>query len=210
MPIRDLDAFGGAPGRRIHVAANRGANGIDGLVSTALGEALAWPGPVVAVIGDLALAHDLGGLAAACQTLEGAKDASLTVVVLDNGGGAIFDELPIAAHPTAYETHFLARQKLDVAAIARAMGVETRESSGTRKAVREALAELMERPGLSLLHVRLDRHADGARRRQAHEAVASALRELGPTGMTSQGARGRCRSGSGPFAPRPCPQVRRR
>jgi 2-succinyl-5-enolpyruvyl-6-hydroxy-3-cyclohexene-1-carboxylate synthase len=187
MPIRDLDAFGGAPTRRIHVASNRGANGIDGLISTALGEALAWPGPVVAMVGDLALAHDLGGLAAARQALAGSRAASLTVVVLDNGGGAIFDELPIAAHPTAHETHFIAAQKVQASAVSRALDVETRESSGRRTEVREALADLMERPGLSLLHVRLDRREDGALRRRAHDLVRSALGDAPEAGAEREG-----------------------
>ena len=175
LPIRDLDAFSGAPVRRLHVAANRGANGIDGLISTALGEALTWRGPVVALIGDLAFAHDLSGLAAARELLETRADTSLTLVVVDNGGGAIFDGLPIAAHPTAHEPHFVTPQRLVATQIAEALGLETRSVKGTRRAVSTALDEILETPGLKVLHVQLDRHEDAQRRALAHGRVQEAL-----------------------------------
>ena len=89
MPVRDQEAFL-PPGReRVRFLSNRGANGIDGLVSTAAG--LAADGARTwAVLGDLALVHDLGGLAVAAHT------PSLRLVVLDNGGGGIFHFLPQA------------------------------------------------------------------------------------------------------------------
>jgi 2-succinyl-5-enolpyruvyl-6-hydroxy-3-cyclohexene-1-carboxylate synthase len=178
LPIRDLDAFSGAPNRRIHVAANRGANGIDGLISTALGEALAWSGPVVALMGDLAFAHDLGGLAAGRQLLEGRSDTSLTVVVIDNGGGAIFDGLPIAEHPTAHEPRFVTPQLLQATQMAAALQLETSSVAGTRSAVSKALEDILETPGLKVLHVHLDRHLDSAARDQAHERVKRSLDEV--------------------------------
>ena len=177
LPIRDLDAFSGAPNRRIHVAANRGANGIDGLISTSLGEALAWSGPVVALIGDLAFAHDLGGLAAGRQLLERRSDASLTIVVIDNGGGAIFDRLPIAAHPTAHEPRFVTPQRLRATEVAAALQLETSSVPGTRVAVSKALDEILETPGLKVLHARVDRHQDRQARDRAHEMVKAALHE---------------------------------
>ena len=70
--------------------------------------------------------------------------------------------------------------------MARALDVETRETSGTRTEVREALGDLMERPGLSLLHVRLDRREDGALRRRAHDRVRSALCDA-PEAVAEQG-----------------------
>ena len=91
MPVRDVTSFWppDAPYRRVLV--NRGANGIDGVVSSVLGAALALDQPVAAVVGDVALLHDIGGLLAASLS-----DADLTVVVPNNDGGGIFSLLPVA------------------------------------------------------------------------------------------------------------------
>jgi len=91
MPVRDIETFWPAREDPPRVLCNRGANGIDGIVSSAFGAAAAEGGPVVLLIGDVALAHDIGGLLAARRL--GLK---LTIVLLDNGGGGIFDFLPIA------------------------------------------------------------------------------------------------------------------
>ena len=89
MPVRDLEWFAGALDDPPRVLANRGANGIDGVVSTAMGAAAAGAGPVVALVGDLAFLHDLTALV----RLQG-EDPAITVVVVDNGGGGIFSFLP--------------------------------------------------------------------------------------------------------------------
>ena len=90
MPVRDLEAFL-PPGRaRVRFISNRGANGIDGLISTAAGAAAASGARTWAVLGDLAFAHDLGGLAVAREI------PNLRLLVLDNGGGGIFHFLPQA------------------------------------------------------------------------------------------------------------------
>jgi 2-succinyl-5-enolpyruvyl-6-hydroxy-3-cyclohexene-1-carboxylate synthase len=90
MPVRDLEVFM-PPGREtVRFLANRGANGIDGLVSTAAGIAAASDARTWAVLGDLALVHDLGGLASARERDE------LRLLILDNGGGGIFHFLPQA------------------------------------------------------------------------------------------------------------------
>jgi 2-succinyl-5-enolpyruvyl-6-hydroxy-3-cyclohexene-1-carboxylate synthase len=96
MPVRDIEAFWPVREDPPRVLCNRGANGIDGIVSSAFGAAAANRGPVVLLIGDVALAHDIGGLLAA-QRL-GLK---LTIVLIDNGGGGIFDFLPLAANALA-------------------------------------------------------------------------------------------------------------
>jgi 2-succinyl-5-enolpyruvyl-6-hydroxy-3-cyclohexene-1-carboxylate synthase len=90
MPVRDLEAFVSAGRERVRFLSNRGANGIDGLVSTAAGAAASSQGTAWAVLGDLALVHDLGGLAAA------RRQENLRLLVLDNGGGGIFHFLPQA------------------------------------------------------------------------------------------------------------------
>ena len=92
MPVRDIESFWPARADPPRVLCNRGANGIDGTVSSAFGAAAAGAGPVVLLIGDVALAHDIGGLLAARRL-----ELELTIVLIDNGGGGIFDFLPVAA-----------------------------------------------------------------------------------------------------------------
>lgn len=115
MPVRDVEAFlpAGAAGARFF--SNRGANGIDGTISTAAGVALETEGATWVVLGDLALAHDLGGLA----TLA-AVDSPIRIVVIDNGGGGIFDFLPQAGQvePTSFERLFTTPSALDLERVA--------------------------------------------------------------------------------------------
>ena len=93
MPIRDVETFFPARPDPFRVLSNRGANGIDGTVSTAFGVALASRGPTVLLIGDVALAHDVGGLLAASRV----PGARVVIVLIDNDGGGIFNFLPVAA-----------------------------------------------------------------------------------------------------------------
>lgn len=115
MPIRDFDAFAAADANKtVDIHASRGCNGIDGTIATAHGEALA-AGRTFALVGDLAFLHDIGSL-----RLRGAE---LTVVVIDNGGGGIFEYLPIREHDgETYERFFLTPQSQDLAALCRAAG----------------------------------------------------------------------------------------
>jgi 2-succinyl-5-enolpyruvyl-6-hydroxy-3-cyclohexene-1-carboxylate synthase len=91
MPVRDIETFWPVRADPPRVLCNRGANGIDGTVSAAFGAAAHGPGPVVLLIGDVALAYDLGGLLAATRLA-----LKLTIVLLDNDGGGIFDFLAVA------------------------------------------------------------------------------------------------------------------
>ena len=118
MPVRDVEAFGAPRDDPPRVLVNRGANGIDGVVSTALGVAHAC-GPTVALVGDLAFLHDVSALVGSAG---GA--APLTVVVADNGGGGIFSFLPQAAalDPSTFERLFGTPQAPDVAAVAEGLG----------------------------------------------------------------------------------------
>ena len=114
MPIRDVDAHLVAPGR---VFANRGASGIDGFNSTALGVAGSFQRSV-AVSGDLSFLHDLSGLV-------GGGDVDLVLVVIDNNGGGLFDLLPTATHSPSYERLFVAPHGRDLVAIGAALGFAT-------------------------------------------------------------------------------------
>lgn len=117
MPVRDLEWFGG-PAARAH--ANRGANGIDGVVSTALGRALTGRA-VVALVGDIAFLHDANALLGLPE-----RGVDLTIVVVDNGGGGIFSFLPQASRLPAdrFEQLFGTPHRTDVVAIARAHGCD--------------------------------------------------------------------------------------
>ena len=115
MPIRDVEACFPQSDKRIRFLANRGANGIDGVVSSAVGAALATGRPTWLLIGDLALQHDAGGLLAARRA-----GVELQIICLDNGGGAIFDFLPVAeyADQAAYEQHVATPTTTDLEALA--------------------------------------------------------------------------------------------
>ncbi|PDM41703.1 MULTISPECIES: 2-succinyl-5-enolpyruvyl-6-hydroxy-3-cyclohexene-1-carboxylic-acid synthase [unclassified Geobacillus] len=100
MPIRDTDTFFFTNDKEIRILANRGANGIDGVVSSALG-ASAVTEPLVLVIGDLSFYHDLNGLLAAKM-----HGLHATIIVLNNNGGGIFSFLPQAKHKKHFEMLF--------------------------------------------------------------------------------------------------------
>ncbi|MBB3869619.1 2-succinyl-5-enolpyruvyl-6-hydroxy-3-cyclohexene-1-carboxylic-acid synthase [Parageobacillus toebii NBRC 107807] len=100
MPIRDTDTFFFTNDKQIRILANRGANGIDGVVSSALG-ASAVTEPLVLVIGDLSFYHDLNGLLAAKM-----HGLHATIIVLNNNGGGIFSFLPQAKHKKHFEMLF--------------------------------------------------------------------------------------------------------
>ena len=171
MPIRDLDGFGGVRSDFIEVFSNRGANGIDGMVSTAAGEAVGRGAPLVAYSGDLTALHDLSGLLVAHQA-----GASVTLAVVDNRGGGIFEHLPISKHPHAFEKNFITPHQQDVAAVASAMGIRAMHVTSVRD-FSAALIEEFERPGLSVVVLRVDRQFNTQQHRRAWESVGQRVRE---------------------------------
>ncbi len=173
MPVRDLDAFARGDARTLRVLANRGANGIDGVVSSALGAAAACrergDGPLVLVIGDVAMYHDMNGLLAA--KLHG-LDA--TIVVLNNDGGGIFSFLPQAAHPEHFEQLFGTPHGLDFEPAAAMYGARYRRvhSGG---ALGEAVAAALSTKGLHLVELRTERGRNVVLHRAAWEAVRAGI-----------------------------------
>ena len=175
MPVRDMDAYLPAGPRAVRCFANRGANGIDGVVSSALGAAAAETGPVVLVVGDLSFLHDLNALVAA--RLHG---LSATIVLVNNDGGGIFSFLPQAAAvdpgvglPDAYEELFGTPHGVDFGPIVGALGgvhtvVEASE-------LRDVLTASIGTPGVRVLEIRTDRARNLSLHREAAAAVAAAL-----------------------------------
>jgi 2-succinyl-5-enolpyruvyl-6-hydroxy-3-cyclohexene-1-carboxylate synthase len=141
MPVRDLEWFAPSLHAPPALYANRGVNGIDGVCSTALGLAADGGGPVVALVGDLAFLHDVSALVRPAPNAGAPSPAPCTLVVLDNGGGAIFSFLPHAgavAHER-FEALFGTPQAVSVADVARGFGVPVAEVDSIAS-LREALA----------------------------------------------------------------------
>jgi 2-succinyl-5-enolpyruvyl-6-hydroxy-3-cyclohexene-1-carboxylate synthase len=139
LPIREVDTFVPPGPRGLAVWAQRGVNGIDGLVAGAAGATAASRRPTTLLLGDVSMAHDLGGLAAVRDL-----PAPLTVVVLNNGGGRIFERLPIAdalAGDDRLEA-WLTPPRVDLRAAAAAFGVDYATAADAASVVRglDALA----------------------------------------------------------------------
>jgi 2-succinyl-5-enolpyruvyl-6-hydroxy-3-cyclohexene-1-carboxylate synthase len=108
MPVRDLDRFGQPRDIDLTVLGNRGASGIDGIASTALGAGSATDDPLVLVTGDLAYYHDLNGLLAV-----GRNDVDATIILLNNDGGGIFRLLPVESFDPPFTAQFHTPHDLD-------------------------------------------------------------------------------------------------
>ena len=166
MPVRDLESFWPVLDAGPRALSNRGANGIDGTLSSALGVAAVSGGRVVALIGDVAFAHDIGGLLAASRL-----KLSLTIVLINNGGAAVFDYLPIADAADVYEEHIATPTGLDFEQAARLYGFR-HERPQTLAQLRELLAQPA---GATLIEVRTDRAAGVALHKRTGAAVREAL-----------------------------------
>ena len=172
MPVRDLDSFASGHDRALRVLANRGANGIDGVVSSALGVAATrerGDGPLVLVIGDVAFYHDMNGLLAAKLH---ALDA--TIVVLNNDGGGIFSFLPQAAHSTHFEQLFGTPHGLGFRPVAKLYGARYRQAN-TLESLREGVTAGINGNGLHIVEMCTDRARNVLLHRDAWVCVASTL-----------------------------------
>jgi 2-succinyl-5-enolpyruvyl-6-hydroxy-3-cyclohexene-1-carboxylate synthase len=170
MPVRDAETFFPARPDPPRVLANRGANGIDGTVSTAFGVAAAGSGPVVLLLGDVALAHDVGGLLAASRL--GLK---LTIVVLHNDGGGIFHFLPVSQEGADFEAHVATPHGLDFSHAAALYGCGY-EAAADVEGFRAALGRALAAERTSIVAVHTDREANVALHRAVWDEVAASVR----------------------------------
>jgi 2-succinyl-5-enolpyruvyl-6-hydroxy-3-cyclohexene-1-carboxylate synthase len=178
MPVRDLDAFGLPDDRRWTVLGNRGASGIDGIVSTAFGVAAAGEEPVVCVLGDLAFFHDQNGLLWARE-----DDLAVVFVLVDNDGGGIFHMLPIADHEPQFTRFFATPHGLDFRHAAALHGIELVDV--THATLASELAGAVEARRTVVLRLRTRRGPARARRAELADAVAHAARERISSGPPS-------------------------
>jgi 2-succinyl-5-enolpyruvyl-6-hydroxy-3-cyclohexene-1-carboxylate synthase len=171
MPVRDLDTFFPASAKRVRFLANRGASGIDGVVSAALGAGAVSAGRLVLMIGDLSFYHDMNGLVAARRF---GLDA--TIVLLNNDGGGIFSFLPQADDPEHFEELFGTPHGLDFRPAAALYGLDYCVAE-TPAEYRAALAHSFATPGVGVIEVKTDRRENLALHRRLWREVALALHD---------------------------------
>jgi 2-succinyl-5-enolpyruvyl-6-hydroxy-3-cyclohexene-1-carboxylate synthase len=165
MPVRDLEWFA-TRRANVDIISNRGTNGIDGVISTALGVALSGR-RTVAIVGDVAYVHDSSALIALAR-----RGVDLTIVVIDNDGGGIFSFLPQAnALPAGdFELLFGTPHQTDLLALAAAHGIH-----GGCAVTRSELTEALQGAGVSIVMIRTDRSANVEIHRLLNVAIVELL-----------------------------------
>ena len=178
MPIRDLETFG-APGMHNYtILANRGANGIDGLVSSAAGAATASGKSVMLLIGDVSFTHDAGGLLACTRGPDpSAQPLDLTIIVIDNGGGGIFEHLPIAKMSVKFERHFLTPPGIDFSSLCDAYGIASMHAA-SREEFESALAWADTQKGVRVILAKVCRETSLRHHRALWKEVTQRVRSL--------------------------------
>ncbi len=171
MPVREIETFWPARADPPRVLCNRGANGIDGTVASAFGAAAESDQPAVLLIGDVALAYDIGALLSARRL--GIK---LAIVLLNNAGGGIFDFLPVAgiAEREIYEQQVATPTGLDFAALSSAYGL-AHERATDVASFREALERALRSEASSIVEVPGSREANVQLHARVWRAVSLAL-----------------------------------
>jgi 2-succinyl-5-enolpyruvyl-6-hydroxy-3-cyclohexene-1-carboxylate synthase len=171
LAIRNLDLFVSASERRLRVLANRGANGIDGLISSGLGASASAGTPALVVTGDLSFHHDLNGLAAAREGI-----AHATIVIINNDGGGVFSLLPIARHDDVFERYFGTPHGFDFAAAAGIYGLPFHRPASPAE-LRECASHSLARRETEVLEVRCDRSETQEHHLEVRAAVVRAIEE---------------------------------
>ncbi len=180
LPIRHLDQFGKPQDKHIYTYANRGASGIDGNISTALGAGAVRPHkPLVAIFGDITFYHDMNGLLAVHRC-----GVPITIVLINNDGGGIFNRLPIKNYEPEFTEYFITPHGLDFSHTAKLYGLEyiqvdAREGQKeARVAFRNAFSEVVGTAQSTIIEVRTDSQFDEARRQNIVKAVHQRIAAL--------------------------------
>jgi 2-succinyl-5-enolpyruvyl-6-hydroxy-3-cyclohexene-1-carboxylate synthase len=171
LPVRHLDQFAKPKLKGLTILANRGASGIDGIISTALGTAAGNdPIPVTLVIGDVSFYHDMNGLLAIKRL-----GIPIRIILLNNDGGGIFQRLPIKDYDPAFTDLFLTRHGLDFSHAAALYGLDYKLAT-TREEFEAAIARpITGAPNAQIIELRTDSAHDLARRQEIMATVQAAI-----------------------------------
>ncbi|MBI2866447.1 MAG: 2-succinyl-5-enolpyruvyl-6-hydroxy-3-cyclohexene-1-carboxylic-acid synthase [Chloroflexi bacterium] len=173
MSVRDMDSFFPSMERRVRFLCNRGASGIDGIVSTALGAGAVSQAPLVLVLGDISFYHDMNGLLAAR-----AHGLSATIIVINNNGGGIFSFLPQSAYPDVFEPYFGTPHGLSFRAAADLYGLGYSRVEGWQQFNRVVSASVGS-GGTTIIEVPTgDRTSNVDQHRQVWKAVSASVHAL--------------------------------
>ncbi|MFB6301814.1 MAG: 2-succinyl-5-enolpyruvyl-6-hydroxy-3-cyclohexene-1-carboxylic-acid synthase [Haloferacaceae archaeon] len=167
-PVRDLDRFARPSTAALTALGNRGASGIDGIVSTALGAGSATTDDLTLVVGDLAYYHDMNGLLALDRC-----DVDATVVLINNDGGGIFHALPIEAFDPPFTEQFKTPHGLDFAPTGDLYDLDFRQVDPDD--FRNAYAEAVAADGTHVLEIPFDAEASHRTRERVKEQVVDDL-----------------------------------
>lgn len=173
MPVRYLDTFHQSTSRQIRFLANRGASGIDGVVSTALGTGAVLTSPTVLVIGDISFYHDLNGLFAAKQ-----YPINATIIVANNDGGGIFSYLPQRNYPATFEKYFATPHGITFEPAAQMYHLAY-SKIGTWQEFRDSLSKSLNRSGSTILEVPGNREQNFS----LHRGISSVAMEAAEMAM---------------------------
>lgn len=176
LPVRHVDQFVGPSAKEVDVFGNRGASGIDGIVSSALGVAAAEPEiPLLLLIGDISFYHDLNGLLA----VGGCDLGNVTIVVLHNDGGGLFRRLPVAKGHGAFDRLFVTPHGLEFGAAAAMYGLDyvriprSEDGQGAREMLTDAVKASLDGSRATVIEA----HTDGARDERLRRELGRMIRE---------------------------------
>ena len=167
LPVRLVDSYGTGSGPEVPVVANRGASGIDGLVSSALGYAQGAQQPVTLLIGDLSLLHDLNSLSGLAEA-----EPPVIVIALNNHGGGVFSFLPIAQQEDVFERFFGTPHELDFLHAASLFGLDY-EALDSLQSLSRTYKAAVARKRSALIEVATDREANVREQRRWQERLRS-------------------------------------